>query len=286
MAIRQLTEEQVRTMSPEEKDRWWLENVWRGDMPQLTIRSALTGMILGGVLSLTNLYIGIQTGWTLGVGITSVILAFAAFKVLSRAGLGHEMTILENNAMQSIATAAGYMTAPLVTSLSAYMIITNRVIPMNHIMIWMISLSILGVLFAFPRPFEPANDVPFGHVQHVHRGRNGILKPLRVGNTQHNVVDSSGYVGMHCLRARPLRPVPEGPAVGQRVPVWVDRGRGVESDFEWAVALVGRHRERTDRFSIRLDQRATAQRKHSQNESSATDGVSISPSPHHGSETL
>jgi uncharacterized oligopeptide transporter (OPT) family protein len=94
-------------------------------MPQLTIRSALTGMVLGGVLSLTNLYIGIQTGWTLGVGITSVILAFAAFKTLARVGLGSEMTILENNAMQSIATAAGYMTAPLVTSLSAYMIMRS-----------------------------------------------------------------------------------------------------------------------------------------------------------------
>ena len=84
MAVEQLTESQVREWTAEQKDRWWLENVFRGDMPQLTIRSALTGMILGGVLSLTNLYIGIQTGWTLGVGITSVILAFAAFKTLSR----------------------------------------------------------------------------------------------------------------------------------------------------------------------------------------------------------
>jgi uncharacterized oligopeptide transporter (OPT) family protein len=141
VAIEQLTEEQVRTMSPAEKDRWWLENVFRGDMPQLTIRSALTGMILGSVLSLTNLYIGIQTGWTLGVGITSVILAFATFKILSRSGLGREMTILENNCMQSIATAAGYMTAPLVTSLAAYMIITGRLIPLRITIVWMISLS-------------------------------------------------------------------------------------------------------------------------------------------------
>ena len=37
---------------------------------------------MGGVLSLTNLYIGAKTGWTLGVGITSVILAFALFKVI------------------------------------------------------------------------------------------------------------------------------------------------------------------------------------------------------------
>ena len=83
MTIKQLGEKELRDWSLEEKDRWWLENVYRGDMPQLTVRSALTGMFLGSILSLTNLYVGIRTGWTLGVGITSVILAFAMFKVLS-----------------------------------------------------------------------------------------------------------------------------------------------------------------------------------------------------------
>jgi len=70
MAIKELTPEQVRDLSLEEKDRWWRAEVYKGDLPQLTIRSALTGMILGGVLSLTNIYVGIKTGWTLGVGIT------------------------------------------------------------------------------------------------------------------------------------------------------------------------------------------------------------------------
>ncbi len=132
MAIRQLSEEQIRTWTLEQKDRWWLANVWRGDMPQLTLRSGLTGMFLGGVLSLTNLYVGAKTGWTLGVGITSVILAFAMFKLLSAVGLGREFTLLENNAMQSIATAAGYMTAPMISSLAAYMMVTGQVIPMMH----------------------------------------------------------------------------------------------------------------------------------------------------------
>ncbi len=158
MAIPQLSEEQVRAMTAEQKDHWWLANVWKGDMPQLTLRSALTGMMLGSVLSLTNLYIGIQTGWTLGVGITSVILAFAAFKVISRLGIGSEISILENNAMQSIATAAGYMTGPLVTSISAYMIITGKLIPIGVTIAWMISLSLLGVLFAFPLKRRFIND--------------------------------------------------------------------------------------------------------------------------------
>ncbi len=54
MAIKQLDEEQVRTWTLEQKDRWWFENVWKGDMPQLTVRSAITGMMLGGILSLSN----------------------------------------------------------------------------------------------------------------------------------------------------------------------------------------------------------------------------------------
>ena len=50
------------------------------------------------------------------------------------------------------------MTAPLVTSLAAYMIITGRLIPMPVTMIWMISLSLLGVLFAFPLKRRFIND--------------------------------------------------------------------------------------------------------------------------------
>ena len=93
MAIQQLTEEQIRDWTVEQKDKWWLENIYRGNMPQLTLRAAVTGFILGGLLSATNLYIGAKTGWSLGVGITSVILAFAFFKILQQLGVS-EFTIL------------------------------------------------------------------------------------------------------------------------------------------------------------------------------------------------
>jgi OPT family oligopeptide transporter len=180
--IHELTEEQIRTWSLEEKDRWWLDNVYRGDMPQLTIRSALTGMILGSLLSLTNLYVGAKTGWTLGVGITSVILAFAMFKVLSKIGLGSEFTILENNAMQSIATAAGYMTSPMISSLAAYMMVTNHVIPMWQTMTWIAVLAILGVLFAFPfkRRFINDEQQPFPEG----RAAGVVMDSLHHGDSQ------------------------------------------------------------------------------------------------------
>ncbi|MGE3107818.1 MAG: OPT family oligopeptide transporter [Phycisphaerales bacterium] len=158
MAIKQLTPEQVQSMSRLEKDRWWLENVFRGNMPQLTIRSAITGFILGGLLSATNLYIGAKTGWSLGVGLTSVILAFAMFKGLSAVGLAKDFTILENNCMQSIATAAGYMTGPLISGIAAYMMVANIVMPWHQMLLINIVLAVLGVLVAFPMKRRFIND--------------------------------------------------------------------------------------------------------------------------------
>lgn len=192
MAILELTHEQLHTMTLAEKDRWWLKNVYKGDMPQLNLRSGLTGMVLGGVLSLTNLYVGIRTGWTLGVGITSVILSFAIFKVFSKLKIGREMTVLENNAMQSIATSAGYMTAPLISSLAAYMAVTGRIIPWQHTMVWIILLGVLGVLFAFPLKKRFINDeqLPFpegyaaGIVMdnlHAGQGEEGVFKAKLLG---------------------------------------------------------------------------------------------------------
>lgn len=154
----ELTPEQIRTMSRDEKDRWWFTNVFRGDAPQLTLRAVITGMVIGGALSLTNIYVGYKTGWTLGVGITSVIISFAVFALMAKIGLTAPMTILENNAMQSIATSAGYVLAPLFSSLGAYMMITGTVIPQHQAIIWMILVSILGVLLAFPLKRRFIND--------------------------------------------------------------------------------------------------------------------------------
>ncbi len=163
MALKQLSPEEIRDWSREQKDRWWLENVFRGDMAQLTIRSAATGFLLGGVLSATALYIAAKTGITIGVGLTSVILAFALYRVMNAAGFAQDFTILENNCTQSIATAAGYMVAPLVSALAAYMLVTNTVIDPFHMIAWMVVCSIIGVLLAFPlkRRFINDEQLPF-----------------------------------------------------------------------------------------------------------------------------
>ena len=53
----------------------WYERVYRGEAaPQLTARAILMGSALGFLLALTNVYIGLKTGWHLGVSLTASIL--------------------------------------------------------------------------------------------------------------------------------------------------------------------------------------------------------------------
>src|SRR5688572_9865931 len=163
MAIEQLDEEQIRTWTRAQKDEWWFRKIYRGDMPQLTWRSGFAGFFLGGILSATALYIGAKTGITIGVGLTSVILAFGVFKILKRAGIADDISILENNCTQSIASAAGYMITPLIGTMAAYMLVTEKIIPWWQMMIWNGVMSALGVLVAFPlkRRFINEDQLPF-----------------------------------------------------------------------------------------------------------------------------
>jgi OPT family oligopeptide transporter len=192
MAIQNLTDEQIATWTRAQKDEWWFKNVYRGDMAQLTLRSGLTGFLLGGILSATGLYIGAKTGLSLGVGLTSVILAFALFRSMAAAGLAKDYTILENNCTQSIATAAGYVVSPLISSLPAYMLVTGVIPPWWQMAIWMFIIALVGVLLAFPlkRRFINEDQAPFpegracGVVMdslYEGRGDEGVFKAKLLG---------------------------------------------------------------------------------------------------------
>ena len=163
MALHQLNDEQIKTWTRAQKDEWWLTHVYRGDMAQLTVRSAITGFLLGGILAATAMYILAKTGIGIGVGLTSVLLSFAMFRAMSNAGMARDFTVLENNCTQSIATSAGYVIAPLGAGLTAYMVMTGNVLSWWQMIVWLIVVSITGVLMAFPmkRRFINEEQMPF-----------------------------------------------------------------------------------------------------------------------------
>jgi len=74
---------------------------------QLTFRAAVAGMLLGGFMSLSNLYVSLKTGWSMGVSITAGILAFAIFSILLKLRIVRRaFGLLENNSLPSGAKAA------------------------------------------------------------------------------------------------------------------------------------------------------------------------------------
>ncbi len=138
----------------------WYAQVYRGeDSPQLTIRAVSMGAILGFFLAFTNLYIGLKTGWHLGVAITACILSFTLWNVFQKVGLARTpMTILENNCMQSTASSAGYSTgSTMVSAIPALLMlsVTEANPKGTHLPIWVLALwtfflALLGVSLAIP----------------------------------------------------------------------------------------------------------------------------------------
>jgi uncharacterized oligopeptide transporter (OPT) family protein len=148
--------------TPDEIERRWYAEVYRGrgdSMAQLTWRAVLMGSVLGGVLSVTNLYIGLKAGWGFGVAITACILSYAIWTALHRAGIARTpMTILENNCMQSTASSAGYSTGgTLVSAFAAWMLIGGATMPLGLMLAWVFLLAVLGVTMAIPMKRQMIN---------------------------------------------------------------------------------------------------------------------------------
>ena len=127
--------------------------------PQLTARAVLAGMLLGGFMSLSNLYTALKLGWSFGVSITAGVLAWAIFAALLKAGIVRRaFGILENNAMQSVASAAGYMTGGgTVAAIPALMMITGEPMPGLQMFAWITSIALLGGVMAIPMKQQMIN---------------------------------------------------------------------------------------------------------------------------------
>ncbi|MCB2199348.1 OPT/YSL family transporter [bacterium] len=146
-------------LTPEQVELNWYQNHYRGDMRQLSWRAVIMGSFLGAIMSLSNLYIGLKTGWGFGVAITACVLSYAIWKFMRKIRVvKSDMTVLENNAMQSAASAAGYSTGgTLVSAIAAYLIINGHHIGYGLLTAWIFFLAVLGVTLAIPMKRQMIN---------------------------------------------------------------------------------------------------------------------------------
>jgi uncharacterized oligopeptide transporter (OPT) family protein len=139
--------------SVEERDREWLETVFRGDSePQLTVRAIIAGMLFGGLMSLSNLYVGLKSGWGLGVDIAAVIVIFAVFKALRGVGLvKKEFGMMENTIMMTVAVAASWISsAGLVSAVPALTMLTGYTFVWWQLTMLIGIILYLGLFMAIP----------------------------------------------------------------------------------------------------------------------------------------
>jgi len=150
--------------TPDEIERQWFEKIYtgRGDRQrQLTFRAVLMGGVLGMFMSISNLYTTLKLSWAFGVAITACVLSYVIWnglRTLSGGKLG-QMSILENNCMQSTASAAGYSTGATVgTAFGALLLIEGVHRPWYVVAPFVLFTAALGVFLAIPMKRQMVNQ--------------------------------------------------------------------------------------------------------------------------------
>lgn len=117
---------------------------------ELTLRSLLTGIVLGGALAPCNVYSGLKIGWSFNMSIVALLAAFAFWRALERVGPVPRWTMKESNIGQTAASsAASIISGGLVAPIPAYALLTGAQIPVAPMMAWVFAVSFLGVWVAW-----------------------------------------------------------------------------------------------------------------------------------------
>ncbi len=130
---------------------------------ELTIRAVLTGAVLGGVLSLCNIYSGLKIGWGFNMSITAALLGFGLWRAVQAAGGAH-FGKLENNINQTAASAgASISSAGLVSAMPALTMMTGQSLSWPQLAGWTFLIGATGVLVgaAMRRQMIEVDRLPF-----------------------------------------------------------------------------------------------------------------------------
>lgn len=117
---------------------------------ELTVRALATGIVLGAVLTPSNVYSGLKIGWSFNMSIIALLVGFGLWRVIGKLGRVSEWTRLESNINQTAASsAASIISGGLVAPIPAYTLLTGKLIDALPLMIWVFSVSFLGVWVAW-----------------------------------------------------------------------------------------------------------------------------------------
>ncbi|WP_407294518.1 OPT family oligopeptide transporter [Stutzerimonas zhaodongensis] len=117
---------------------------------ELTLRALLTGLLLGAVLTPSNIYSGLKIGWSFNMSIIALLIGFVFWQGLARMLGRPAWTLHESNINQTTASsAASIISSGLVAPIPAYTLISGQQFDTLPLMAWVFSVSFLGVWVAW-----------------------------------------------------------------------------------------------------------------------------------------
>jgi putative OPT family oligopeptide transporter len=135
---------------------------------ELSIRAVLTGLLLGVLLTPSNVYAGLKIGWSFNMSIIALLLGVGFWQgIAARAARSQPWSLHESNINQTVASAAAsIISGGLVAPIPAYTLLTGNTLAAAPMMAWVFSVSFLGIWIAwYLRPSllsDPALTFPEG----------------------------------------------------------------------------------------------------------------------------
>ncbi|MDB4892687.1 MAG: oligopeptide transporter, family [Gemmatimonadetes bacterium] len=124
---------------------------------ELTIRGLVLGALLTTVFTAANVYLGLKVGLTFASSIPAAVISMA---ILSRV---KDSTILENNIVQTVASAAGTLSAIIFVLPGLVIVGWWAGFPFWQSFLICVAGGVLGVLFTIPlrRALVTTSDLPY-----------------------------------------------------------------------------------------------------------------------------
>ncbi|MFQ5550356.1 MAG: OPT family oligopeptide transporter [Gemmatimonadales bacterium] len=114
-------------------------------LPEITVKAVVLGLILSAVLAAANAYLGLFAGITVSASIPAAVISMAVLKLFA------ESNILENNIVQTSASAGESLAAGVIFTIPA-LIILGTWTEFNYLQTTLIAAlgGVLGVMFTIP----------------------------------------------------------------------------------------------------------------------------------------
>ncbi|WP_196595950.1 OPT family oligopeptide transporter [Pectinatus frisingensis] len=114
------------------------------NLPELTFRGMILGMILTGIFTASNVYLGLKVGLTFSSSIPAAVISMAVLRMFAKSN------ILENNMVQTQVSAAGTLSAVIFIIPGLLMSGYWTEFPLWQTFMICLCGGVLGVLFSIP----------------------------------------------------------------------------------------------------------------------------------------